>query len=108
MGVRRKKAASASAPRSRRSAPRSSRKPRGTDAEKKTVALLTRELDETRQHNVHLFEELQARTLELLQALEQQRAASEVRGVIATSPGELEPVVQAKLPDAPLAPPASS
>src|SRR5262249_12784441 len=49
MIARRKKRASASSPRLPRSAPRSSHKPRGTDAEMKTVALLTRELDEARQ-----------------------------------------------------------
>src|SRR5947208_4060969 len=48
MITRRKKRTSASGPPPRRSAPRSSRKPRGTDAEKK-LALLTRELDEARQ-----------------------------------------------------------
>src|SRR5262245_46295615 len=100
MVTRRKKAASASAPRSRRSAPRRSRKSRGTDAEKKTVALLTRELDEARQHNVRLFDEVQARTHELSEALEQQRATSEVLGVISSSPGELEPVFQATLTNA--------
>jgi signal transduction histidine kinase/FixJ family two-component response regulator/putative methionine-R-sulfoxide reductase with GAF domain len=49
MVMRRKERRLASTPRPRRSAPRRSRKPRGTDPEKKTVGLLTRELDEARQ-----------------------------------------------------------
>jgi signal transduction histidine kinase/CheY-like chemotaxis protein/HPt (histidine-containing phosphotransfer) domain-containing protein len=49
MVMRRKKRRLASAQRPRRSAPRRSRKPRGADSQKKTVALLTRELDEARQ-----------------------------------------------------------
>src|SRR5262249_24410584 len=100
MVTRRKKAASASAPRSRRSAPRSSRKPRGTDAEKKTVALLTRELDEAREHNAQLFEEVQARTRELSEAQEQQRATFEVLRAISSSAGELETVFHAMLANA--------
>src|SRR4029450_2087912 len=48
MVTRLRKRASASASPPRRSAPRSSRKPRGTDAET-TVAVLTQELDEARQ-----------------------------------------------------------
>src|SRR5262249_45013343 len=47
--------------------------------------------------NVRLFDEVQARTRELSEALEQQTATSEVLSVISRSPGELEPVFQAML-----------
>jgi two-component system NtrC family sensor kinase len=42
--------------------------------------------------NVRLFDEVQARTKELTESLEQQTATSEVLHVISSSPGELEPV----------------
>jgi class 3 adenylate cyclase/putative methionine-R-sulfoxide reductase with GAF domain len=47
--------------------------------------------------NVRLFEEVQDRTLELTQSLEQQTATSEVLKVISSSPGELKPVFEAML-----------
>ncbi|MBI5318917.1 GAF domain-containing protein [Bradyrhizobium sp.] len=50
--------------------------------------------------NVHLFEEVQERTRELSESLEQQVATSEVLQVISSSPGELEPVFQSMLANA--------
>ncbi len=50
--------------------------------------------------NVRLFDEVQARTRELSEALEQQTATSEVLGVISSSPGELKPVFETMLENA--------
>src|SRR5262249_52606327 len=50
--------------------------------------------------NVRLFDEVQARTHELSESLEQQTATSEVLKIISSSPGELEPVFQAMLENA--------
>src|SRR6516165_3217532 len=50
--------------------------------------------------NARLFVEVQARTRELSEALEQQTSTSEVLRVISSSPGELEPVFQAMLANA--------
>ena len=47
--------------------------------------------------NVRLFDEVQQRTAELTEALEQQTATSEVLRIISSSPGELEPVFDAML-----------
>jgi two-component system, NtrC family, sensor kinase len=50
--------------------------------------------------NVRLFDEVQARTRELSESLEQQTATSEVLRVISSSPGELEPVFNTMLANA--------
>jgi hypothetical protein len=47
--------------------------------------------------NARLFEEVQSRTRELQQSLDQQTAMSEVLGVIGSSPGELQPVFDVML-----------
>jgi GAF domain-containing protein len=50
--------------------------------------------------NVRLFEEVQARTRDLAESLEQQTATSEVLQVISSTPGDLEPVFQSLLENA--------
>jgi len=44
--------------------------------------------------NVRLFQELQSRNREITESLEQQTATSEILGVIASSPSDLQPVYQ--------------
>jgi two-component system NtrC family sensor kinase len=50
--------------------------------------------------NARLFNEVQAKTRDLTESLEQQTATSEVLAVISSSPGELEPVFQKMLENA--------
>jgi GAF domain-containing protein len=50
--------------------------------------------------NVRLFDEVQTRSRELSESLEQQTATSDVLGVISSSPGELQPVFQTMLANA--------
>jgi two-component system NtrC family sensor kinase len=50
--------------------------------------------------NVRLFDEVQARTRELSESLEQQTATSEILEVISSSPGALEPVFNTMLENA--------
>jgi GAF domain-containing protein len=50
--------------------------------------------------NVRLFEEVQARTRDLQESLQQQTATSEVLKVISSSPGELAPVFSSMLENA--------
>src|SRR5205807_2390655 len=50
--------------------------------------------------NVRLFDEVQARTRELSESLEQQTATADILTVISTSPGELDPVFQTMLASA--------
>ena len=47
--------------------------------------------------NVRLFDEVQARTRDLAESLQQQTATADVLKVISSSPGDLEPVFQAML-----------
>jgi two-component system, NtrC family, sensor kinase len=68
----------------------------------KQIALVTTFADQAviAIENVRLFEEVQQRTRDLSESLQQQTATSEVLRVISASPGELEPVFQAMLENA--------
>jgi two-component system, NtrC family, sensor kinase len=50
--------------------------------------------------NVRLFDEVQARTRELSESLQQQTATSEVLKVVSSSPGDMKPVFEAMLANA--------
>src|SRR4029079_13677651 len=65
----------------------------------KAIELLTTFADQAviAMENVRLFEEVQARTAELSESLQQQTATADVLKVISSSPGALEPVFHAML-----------
>lgn len=59
------------------------------------VALLTRELSETRERQAAIAEALESRNREFSEALEQQAATAAILRVIAESPADIEPVLKA-------------
>jgi two-component system, NtrC family, sensor kinase len=78
------------------------RRPEVKPFTEKQIELLTTFADQAviAIENVRLFDEVQAKTRDLTETLQQQTATSEVLKVISSSPGELEPVFKSMLENA--------